>query len=65
MTDSSSLAAICSDFYVNQKLALKLDLPTARESVLDLFDAAGGWHYLRSHRDPTDPHERVVEFELA
>lgn len=38
MTETQSLAAICSDFYVNQKLALKLDLPTARESVLDLFD---------------------------
>lgn len=32
------LGALCSDFYVNQKLALKMDLPTARESVLDLFD---------------------------
>jgi hypothetical protein len=29
---------MCSDFYVNQKLALKMDLPSSRESVLDLFD---------------------------
>ena len=29
-----SLAAICADFYINQKLALKMDVPTGRESVL-------------------------------
>jgi hypothetical protein len=28
----------CSDFYINQKLALKMDLPEGREAVLDLFD---------------------------
>ena len=28
---------ICRDFCVNQKLALKMDLPAAREPVLDLF----------------------------
>jgi len=28
----------CSDFYVNQKLALKMDLPESRETLLDLFD---------------------------
>lgn len=28
----------CSDFYVNQKLALKMDLPESREPLLDLFD---------------------------
>ncbi|MSR18867.1 MAG: hypothetical protein EXS00_06850 [Phycisphaerales bacterium] len=28
----------CSDFFVNQKLALKMDLPSAREPVLELFD---------------------------
>ena len=26
------------DFYVNQKLSLKMDLPSGRESVLDMFD---------------------------
>lgn len=36
--DLDSHAAICSDFYVNQTIALKLDLPTNRESVLDMFD---------------------------
>lgn len=35
---SDSFGAICSDFYVNQRLALKMDLPTGRETVLDLFD---------------------------
>jgi hypothetical protein len=34
----TSLGALCTDFYVNQKLALKLDLPSARETVLDMFD---------------------------
>ncbi|MCA9289422.1 MAG: hypothetical protein KDA05_12595 [Phycisphaerales bacterium] len=34
----STFAALCSDFYVNQKLAVKLDLPRSRETVLDLFE---------------------------
>ncbi|MFM7133003.1 MAG: hypothetical protein ACKO0W_01655 [Planctomycetota bacterium] len=34
----STFATLCSDFYVNQKLGLKLDLPDRRETVLDLFD---------------------------
>lgn len=34
----ASTTALCSDFYVNQKLGLKMDLPTARESVLHMFD---------------------------
>jgi len=32
-----TFAALCTDFYVNQKLALKMDLPTNRETLLDLF----------------------------
>jgi hypothetical protein len=35
---SDSVRALCSDFYVNQKLGLRLDLPRSRETVLDLFD---------------------------
>jgi hypothetical protein len=35
---SSSFGALCTDFYVNQKLSLKMDLPTGRETVLDMFD---------------------------
>lgn len=34
----TSFGALCTDFYVNQKLALKMDLPTGRETILDLFD---------------------------
>jgi hypothetical protein len=34
---SQSLGALCTDFYVNQRLGLTLDLPSHRESVLDLF----------------------------
>ncbi|MFM1823208.1 MAG: hypothetical protein RI967_1474 [Planctomycetota bacterium] len=34
----TAFQALCSDFYVNQRLGLKLDLPDRRETVLDLFD---------------------------
>jgi len=33
-----SVKALVSDFYVNLKLGLKLDLPKGRDTVLDLFD---------------------------
>lgn len=33
-----SYRALCSDFYVNLKLSLKLDLPRERGIVLDMFD---------------------------
>lgn len=33
-------------------------------AVVEAFRSAGGWSYIGSHRDPTDPHERVVEFLL-
>ncbi len=35
---ATSYGALCSDFYVNQKLALKMDLPGDRETILHLFD---------------------------
>jgi hypothetical protein len=35
---SESFRALCSDFYVNQRLNLKLDLPRSRETSLDLFE---------------------------
>ena len=31
------LAGLCSDYYINQKIALTMDVPEGRESVLDLF----------------------------
>lgn len=34
----TALAAVCRDFYVNQRLGLTLDLPSARETILNLFD---------------------------
>jgi hypothetical protein len=34
---ADSYRALCSDFYVNLKLNLKLDLPRERQTVLDLF----------------------------
>ena len=37
MLVDSNLAGICSDFYVNQKIALTMDVPEGREAVLDLF----------------------------
>ena len=35
---ATSFGALCNDFYVNQKLALKMDLPAERETVLHFFD---------------------------
>lgn len=35
---STSFGALCSDFYVNLKLSLKMDLPSDRETILHLFD---------------------------
>ncbi|MFK7958988.1 MAG: hypothetical protein AB8G96_00545 [Phycisphaerales bacterium] len=55
---TQSIGALCSDYYVNQKLSLKLDLPSARESVLDMFD--------RVRRDlPAMDRFRRYEDELA
>jgi hypothetical protein len=34
----TSFGALCSDFYINQKLALKMDLPSERETILHFFD---------------------------
>ncbi len=34
----SAFGSLCSDFCVNQKIALKLDLPESREPTLELFD---------------------------
>ena len=34
----TSYSAICTDFYINQKISLRMDLPSTRESVLDMFD---------------------------
>jgi hypothetical protein len=35
---SDSYRALCTDFYVNLKLGLKLDLPRKREEVLEMFE---------------------------
>lgn len=35
---SDSFRALCSDFYVNLKLAVKMELPRGRETVLELFE---------------------------
>lgn len=37
-SSTPQFGALCHDFYVNQKLTLKLDLPDRRETVLDMFD---------------------------
>jgi len=33
-----SYRVLCSDFYINQKLNVKLDLPRSRDTALDLFE---------------------------
>jgi len=30
--------ALCTDFFINQKLSLRMDLPSERETILSLFD---------------------------
>ena len=35
---ATSFGALCTDFYVNQKVALKMDLPCDRETIMSLFD---------------------------
>lgn len=35
---SESYRALCNDFYVNQKVQVKLDLPRGRDTVLELFE---------------------------
>lgn len=36
MTDS--FRALCSDFYINQKVAVKMELPRGRDTVLEMFE---------------------------
>ncbi|MGY8753134.1 MAG: hypothetical protein ACKVIO_04480 [Phycisphaerales bacterium] len=33
-----SFATICSDFYVNQKISLNIDLPKVEESATEMFE---------------------------
>ncbi|MEM7756384.1 MAG: hypothetical protein AAF297_12215 [Planctomycetota bacterium] len=35
---ASSYRALCSDFYVNQKVSVKLDLPRGRDTILELYE---------------------------
>ena len=35
----TSFGALCTDFYINHKLALKMDLPSERETTLHFFEA--------------------------
>lgn len=35
---TESYGALCADYYVNQKLSVKLELPKERQTVLDMFD---------------------------
>jgi len=38
---TTSFGALCTDFYVNCQLGVKLDLPDSRETMLDLFTRLG------------------------
>lgn len=58
MTDPRSYSALANDFYVNQRLNLKMDLPSNRETILNMFD--------RVRRDfPGMERFRRMESELA
>ncbi len=61
---ADNYGALCSDFFINQRLNLKMDLPTERETVMGLFDRVRREHPSmdRFRRFPTelvlesDPH---------
>jgi len=55
---STSYQALCTDFFVNSRLGVKMDLPSERQTVLDLFER------LR-REDPTLRRFRRFEGELA
>ena len=55
---AGSLRALCTDFYVNQKLSVKLDLPDGRETALELFER------IRRQHDALSEFKRYRE-ELA
>jgi hypothetical protein len=55
---ATSFGALCNDFSILQKLALKMDLPMRRETVLDLFDRV-------RRAMPTMEHFRRYQGELA
>jgi len=52
---ADSFRALCSDFYVNHKLSVKLELPRTRETVLELFERVRkrfpGMTQFRRYRD--------------
>ncbi len=41
---ATSFGALCTDFYINQKLALKMDLPAERETILHMLDRVRADH---------------------
>ncbi len=55
---ATSYGALCTDFYVNMKLVLKMDLPSDRETILHFFD-------LVRRALPTMTRFRRYEGELA
>jgi hypothetical protein len=50
-----SIKALCTDFYVNMKVGVKMELPRTRETVLDLFERVRRQHpQMRSFRKYRD-----------
>ena len=41
---TTSFGALCTDFYVNQKISVKMDLPADRETILHMFDRIRAEH---------------------
>lgn len=54
----TSYGALCTDFYVNLKVALQMDLPTDRETILHLFDSV-------RRSEPAMTHFKRYRNELA
>ena len=62
---TGSYAALCSGFYVNQKLTTRMDLPLRREAVLDLFERVRKeFPRLTRFRRYRDPSGGIAELAL-
>lgn len=52
---SESYRALCNDFYLNQKVAVKMDLPKSRDTILEFFERVRkqfpGMGQFRRYRD--------------
>ena len=58
----TSYRALCTDFYINQRLNLKMDLPMRRDTVLSMFDRVRREH---PHMDKFRRYQNELALESA